>query len=222
MANTAVIDNLRRNIQNIGNVKIQQKIKEQDRKAEFQDAIKKALATSAMSGRVRPKAGADFNNLDLENPDFGQVLGKLGGLYEAQPAKVSSSVTSTQVPFSDIMTAHSVLGASPESLAEKGLATENPRNMLQKVLGFFTGAKPKYTTTPEFDSMQESAANLIKNPTRTTTRMTGGQVLGMGGDQSSDGSFTPEQESTIQENMDAYPDKSREEVITALQANGSL
>lgn len=188
MANTAVIDNLRRNIQNIGNVSIQQKIKELERKKEFQDSIKKSLVTSALSGRVRPKEGADFNNLDLDNPDFAQVLGKLGGLYEPQPAKVSSSYSISQVPFNDVMTAYGVLGAQGEDLVDKGLATKQPNIFGRKPgtgilgTGFGPGSeKAGYNISPEFESMKDEAARLIANPTRVTQRISGGQVLGGGG-----------------------------------------
>ena len=193
MANTAVIDNLRRNIQMVGQGAIGQKMKDQERKKDFADKIRTLLATSAVSGKMRPKVGADFNNLDLDNPDFGQVLGQLGGLYEPQPAKVSTSYSISPASMGDLKSARDILASDPNQYVGAGMATADPKEM--NILGFHTGRKAGTglfgsgygpgsknatpTLGPEATGIQDAARKLLQNPQRVTQRVSG-QVLGAG------------------------------------------
>lgn len=191
MANTAVIDNLRRNIQMVGQGAIGQKMKDQERKKDFADKMRTLLATSAVSGKVRQKAGADFNNLNLDNPDFGQVLGQLGGLYEPQPAKVSTSYSISPASMGELKTARDLVATTPDEFMKAGMA--EPPNFQGNILGIGTGGvagtgflgtglwgdKTTPTLSPQAVGIQDAARKLLSNPQRVTQRVSG-QVLGAG------------------------------------------
>ena len=197
-------------ISNMKNV-IQEAMQRQQQKKEMGDKIKAMFLETALKGqRLRP--GADLSGLDTSQGMQG-MLGQIPQMFEPEPVQPSTSISISERPYSDIMTARGVLGRTPKEWAGEGMA--------QKTGGwpFGTwGLGSKMELSPDALAAQKEAQNIISTP-KTTQRISfkGGAV-----DTTGEVEYTPEEEETIQEAMSDNPDRTREEIISALQQQGYL
>ncbi len=197
-------------ISNMKNV-IQEAMQRQQQKKEMGDKIKAMFLETALKGqRLRP--GADLSGLDTSQGMQG-MLGQIPQMFEPEPVQPSTSISISERPYSDIMTARGVLGRTPKEWAGEGMA--------QKTGGwpFGTwGLGSKMELSPDALAAQKEAQNIISTP-KTTQRISfkGGAV-----DTTGEVEYTPEEEETIQEAMADNPDRTREEIVAALQQQGYL
>ena len=197
-------------ISNMKNV-IQEAMQRQQQKKEMGDKIKAMFLETALKGqRLRP--GADLSGLDTSQGMQG-MLGQIPQMFEPEPVQPSTSISISERPYSDIMTARGVLGRTPKEWAGEGMA--------QKTGGwpFGTwGLGSKMELSPDALAAQKEAQNIVSTP-KTTQRISfkGGVI-----DTTGQVEYTPEEEETIQEAMSDNPDRTREEIISALQQQGYL
>ena len=202
---------LGRGVGNIIQYFLQKKNKEKQKQQEIKQAIEQSLLEAALKDqRLRP--GADLSQLNTSGGMQG-MLGQIPQMFEPEPVQPSTSISISERPYSDIMTARGVLGRTPKEWAGEGMA--------QKTGGwpFGTwGLGSKMELSPDALAAQKEAQNIISTP-KTTQRISfkGGAV-----DTTGEVEYTPEEEETIQEAMADNPDRTREEIVAALQQQGYL
>ena len=148
---------------NVGNILLQKMLMEQEQKKKVQQAIQQSILDAALKDqRLRP--GADLSGLDTSQGMQG-MLGQIPQMFEPEPVQPSTSISISERPYSDIMTARGVLGRTPKEWAGEGMA--------QKTGGwpFGTwGLGSKMELSPDALAAQKEAQNIVSTP-KTTQRI---------------------------------------------------
>jgi len=190
-AKTQLLENLRSSVGEIGNAMLQRQIQEKQRKQELQDAIRKAVIQNVMGGKMKAPAGFDpyaEGQLDL-------------GQFKPIAPSPTTSIIIAGIPFERKLKARSILGMSPERMAEdekyKGYVTKEDTGWGKEGFmsrlgaaispwatkkeeklgalrpGGITMTPKEYKYTPEFEDIRSEAQKLLDKPYNITQRFSG-------------------------------------------------
>lgn len=236
---------LNRSISDVGEFAIQKQLLDQQRKKELQDAVKKAVITSVLSGKGRFKTPVNVQDIidRGEMPDLNQFV----------PINTpTTSISITERPYAERLKAREIAARTPEDWYSSGMATGlgkpiESKNRMRGTGLFGSGWGPgsqfepeyltnekgepiknfpkfgQYSVSPEAVEAQAEAAGIAKNPYRISRRLgsTGNIDIGETGAEAQS-ELSAEDEQTVAEAMADNPDKSREEIIQALIEQGYL
>ena len=173
------LEDFNNSIMDVGSFALQKQIKEQNRQQELQDAVKKALITSVLTGKGKFKTPVDINQL--------MAGGAMPNLQDFEPINTpSTSISISERPYSEIQKAQEILARTPEDYYREGMASGkgSPKpgwffglgneGYLNDEKGKRLGNKPiysEYDLSPAAQSMQSGAQKIVKNPYRVTKRL---------------------------------------------------
>ncbi len=157
--------NLRENIKSIGNLALTQKLKKQEESRALQDAVRKSLITSVLSGKGKFKTPVNMDELISG--------GTLPNLSDFSPInQPSTSVSISQRPYSEILKAREILGRTPGEYGKVGMATPGKRIPGTGILGtgFGPGSQREFNLSPQAIAEQSEAKQILGNPYKKTIR----------------------------------------------------
>ena len=151
---------------------LKKKLMDVQRKQELQDAVRKAIITSVLSGKGKFKTPVDMEQLISG--------GQMPSLNEFQPINTpSTSISITDMPISERMQYRGILGQTPQTLAK-----DNPEftrqvdtgelGALGNIRKYFTGSAPgrqQLSFSPEYNEMRREATAKLKSPYKVTKRI---------------------------------------------------
>ena len=160
------LEDFNNSIMNVGGFALQKQIQGQNRQQELQDAVKKALITSVLTGKGKFKTPVDINQL--------MAGGVMPNLQDFQPINnPSTSISISERPYSEIQKAQEILARTPQDYGKAGMATPGARRLGTGLFGsgYGPGSQRDWNLSPEAQSMQSGAQKIVKNPYRVTKRL---------------------------------------------------